>query len=490
MSRHPRRVAIIGAGMGGLAAALDLAGRGVEVILCERQNEVGGKVRRMRAGAQPIDAGPRVLHLRDVFEALFDDAGTSLTDAVTLMPAPLLTRHLWRGGAMLDLAASPAVAREAIGDFAGPTAARGFSAMLDRAARIFGVLEQPVIRGPRPTARSLVAQAGIARLLGISPFATLWDALGDHFDDPRLRQVFARCAMNLGMSPLRAPATLLLIAHVEMQGTWRVEGGMTRLTEAIRRLAEAKGARIRLGDAVDAIHIVQGRARGVRTAAGELIEADAVIANVEPAAIAAGAFGAEAMAALPGWRPRRSLSSLAWAFEADAGLARLASSVSVLPAPGEAEFAELSLRHRIPSESTVHIAAPAREDGTAPAGPEPLLCTIHAPARADTAPLAPSAVAALIEARFAQLAASGIVLRPGPLDVATPTDFATLFPGSGGGLWGTPLQGWTSLFERPGAITKLPGLFLAGAGVHPGPGLAMAALSGRHAAAAVMAERV
>lgn len=490
MSRHPRRVAIIGAGMGGLAAALDLACRGVEVTVIERQAAVGGKVRRMRAGAHLIDAGPRVLHLLDVFEALFDDAGSTLGSAVRLQREELLARHIWRDGQQLDLAASPDAARDAIGMFAGAAAARGFTAMLDRAGRIFGVLEQPVVRGPRPTPRSLVAQTGVAKLLGISPFATLWDALREHFDDPRLRQVFARCSMNLGMSPLSAPATLLLIAHVEMQGAWRVEGGMTRLTEALRQLAEAKGARFRLGEEVQAIEVSAGRASAVRLAAGEQIAVDAVIANVETAALSGGAFGAAAAKALAGQRQRRSLSSLAWAFEADAGAAPLATQLSVMPQPSEAEYAELALRHRLPAASTIHVAAPARAGGAAPAGAEPLLCTIHAPARADVAPLSPAQTAAAIEARFEQLAASGVRLQPGALDVATPGDFARMFPGSGGALWGAALQGWASLFERPGAATKLPGLFLAGAGVHPGAGLAMAALSGRHAAAAVMAERI
>jgi 1-hydroxycarotenoid 3,4-desaturase len=476
--------------MGGLAAALDLACRGVEVIVVERQPQVGGKVRRMRAGGQAIEAGPRVIHLLDVFEALFDQAGASLADAVTLARVPLLARHLWSDGARLDLTASPDAAREAIGDFAGSAAARGFSTMLQRAERIFGVLEQPVVRGPRPTARSLVAQTGVARLLGISPFATLWDALGEHFQDPRLRQVFARCAMNLGMSPLRAPATLLLIAHVEMRGSWRVLGGTTELVLAIQRLAEAKGVRFRLGEEATALVFSHGRARGLRLADGEVLESDAVIANVEPAALASGLLGADAAAALPGWRPRRSFSAYAWAFEAEARDAPLASTLSVMPPPGETEFAELSLRQRVPAQSTIHVAAPVREEGGVPRGAEPILCTIHAPARADVSasPLPPAE--GIIEQRFAQMAACGIHLRPGALDIATPRDFASMFPGSGGGLWGTSLQGWTSLFERPGATTKLPGLFLAGAGVHPGAGLAMAALSGRHAAAAVMAERI
>jgi 1-hydroxycarotenoid 3,4-desaturase len=228
----------------------------------------------------------------------------------------------------------------------------------------------------------------------------------------------------------------------------------------------------------------------VRLAGGETSAADAVIANVEPAALREGIFGTAAQQALPALRQRRSLSALAWAFEADAGAAPLAGQVSVMPQPTEVEYAELALRHRLPAESTIHIAAPARAAGVAPGGAEPFLCTIHAPARADVAPLSPQQSEAAIAGCFRQMAACGLRLQAGTLDIATPSDFARLFPASGGALWGSALQGWASLFERPGAATRLPGLFLAGAGVHPGAGLAMAALSGRHAAAAVLAERI
>ena len=83
-------------------------------------------------------------------------------------------------------------------------------------------------------------------MFGISPFATLWKALGEHFRDPRLRQLFGRYATYSGSSPFQAPATLMLIAHVEQQGVWLVEGGMVRLAQAMSALATSLGATVRL----------------------------------------------------------------------------------------------------------------------------------------------------------------------------------------------------------------------------------------------------
>jgi 1-hydroxycarotenoid 3,4-desaturase len=77
----------------------------------------------------------------------------------------------------------------------------------------------------------------------VSPFVSLWRALGDHFRDRRLRQLFGRYATYCGSSPFLAPATLMMIAHVEREGVGIVEGGMYQIAEALARLAAARGAK-------------------------------------------------------------------------------------------------------------------------------------------------------------------------------------------------------------------------------------------------------
>lgn len=117
MSRQ--RIVIIGAGMGGLAAALSLAARGEEVVVIERQAAPGGKMRRLSVAGRAIDAGPTVLTMRWVLEELFAEAGASLADHVTLEPLAMLARHAWSGRERLDLHADLAASADAIGAFAG-----------------------------------------------------------------------------------------------------------------------------------------------------------------------------------------------------------------------------------------------------------------------------------------------------------------------------------------------------------------------------------
>ena len=303
MRQPTGRVAVIGAGIGGLAAALDLSARGLEVVVLERAAAPGGKMREVAVGpGARVDAGPTVFTMRWVFEELFDAAGASLSDHLTLHPASVLARHAWTGGGFLDLFADVSRSAEAIGAFAGPAEARGFRAFCDRARRVYRALEGPFIRAPRPTPFSLAATAGpsgVAGLMGASPFSTLWRALGEHFRDPRLRQLFGRYATYCGSSPFLAPATLMLVAHVEQEGVWLVEGGMHRLARAVEALAERRGAIFRYGAEATEVRVENGRAAGVTLSTGEFVVADAVVVNADAAAVATGMFGPKARNAVP-----------------------------------------------------------------------------------------------------------------------------------------------------------------------------------------------
>lgn len=222
-----KRVIVIGAGIGGLAAALTLAAAGLDVTVLERADRVGGKMRSVPVGGSAIEAGPTVFTMRWVFDELFEEAGTSLEAEIGLRPASLLARHAWSGRERLDLFADVATSADAIAAFAGPREAEGYRRFCARAAEVYRTLEGPFIRADRPSPVDLaqrVGLAGIGSLWRIQPFATLWSALGEYFRDPRLRQLFGRYATYCGASPFEAPATLMLVAHVEQVGVWTVEG--------------------------------------------------------------------------------------------------------------------------------------------------------------------------------------------------------------------------------------------------------------------------
>ena len=486
-------VIIVGAGMAGLSAAIDLARQGVPVTVLERAATPGGKMRTVDAGGGPIDAGPTVFTMRWVFDALFADAGTTLADHLTLARTDVLARHGWSERERLDLFAEPARTEDAIGHFAGAADARGYRAFRAESQRMYRTLEQTFIAAPRPTPVSLmrsVAGQGLGGLMAIKPFDTMWSALGRHFRDPRLRQLFGRYATYCGSSPYRAPATLMLVAHVEQEGVWLVGGGMHRLAQAMAALAQRLGAVIRYGAEVADITITAGRATGVTLRTGER-RPGTVLLNADAAALAAGLLGQGAARAVPRPAGARSLSAVTWAAMADTGGLPLSRHTVLFSRDYKAEFDAIEAG-RLPNEPTVYVCAQDRDDaGTRPGtGPERLLILVNAPATGDTAPFTDEDLRACQDRTYRQMQRCGLTVRlTGSPVITAPHNWNGLFPGTGGALYGQATHGPMASFARPGSATAIPGLFLAGGSVHPGAGVPMAALSGRLAASAIMASR-
>jgi 1-hydroxycarotenoid 3,4-desaturase len=487
-------VAIAGAGIGGLAAAVELAARGWQVTLLERQASVGGKMRQIRLGEAAVDAGPTVLTLPGVLEDLFKTAGTSLADQVALQRAEVLARHAWPDGSRLDLYADSQRSAEAIAAFANRAEAQRYLAFCDRAARIFRTLEQPFMRAPRPSMPELVSRVGLHRigdLWRIAPFTTLWRALGGYFRDPRLQQLFGRYATYCGSSPFQAPATLMLIAHAEREGVWLVEGGMQRIATAMASVARTQGAVLRCSaEVAQVITDKRGQARAVMLTSGERLEADAVLLNADLAATAAGRFGAAAAKAVPAQAgAERSLSALTWVMLARAEGFPLQRHNVFFSADYAAEFEALRQR-RVPLDPTVYICAQQREQAgaQAPDGDEPLLCLINAPADGDTHDYSLQEIADCAERMRRTLDRAGLRLNWSETVATAPCGFERLFPGTGGALYGRASHGWQASFARSGSRTRMRGLYLAGGSVHPGAGVPMAVLSGRLAAASIIAD--
>jgi 1-hydroxycarotenoid 3,4-desaturase len=493
--RGDHRVVVIGAGVGGLVSALLLACRGLDVTLVEAAAEPGGKMRQTEVDGARIDAGPTVFTMRWVFERILASVGSSVDDLVTLQPLSVLARHAWRSGEQrLDLRADLQASADAIARFSGPAEARRYLAFCAEARRVYERLEGPHICAPRPSllgmARGL-GPAGLATLARLGPFASMWSRLAHHFHDPRLQQLFGRYATYCGASPWLAPATLMLIAHVEQSGVWSVKGGMHALARGLAGLAQQRGATLMFNQTCNRIELQHGRVCGVRLADGRGLPADSVVFNGDANALAQGLLGSAVAGAAPAVPPaRRSLSALTWAVHARTSGFPLVRHNVFFDDGYASEFDDIFRQRRLPQRGTVYVCAQDRDDEARdPGASERLLCLVNAPADGDSRPFNASEIDACQTRSLALLQQCGLQLelKPHQVQCTTPQDFNRLFPATGGALYGPASHGWMAVFKRPGAATPVPGLYLAGGSVHPGPGVPMAALSGSLAAETLMA---
>ena len=486
MSENQRHIAVIGAGMGGLASAVRLSASGHRVTVIEAAESPGGKMRTLPSAAGPVDAGPTVVTMRHQFDHLFALAGKSIDDFVQLSAEPVLARHWWPDGSSLDLFSDTEASFSAIEGFAGVEEAHAFRTFTARAQRLFEAFEGPVMETGTPKLPHLAGTVmRHPKLLGdLGGLRSLAAQLRKTFRDPRLRQLFGRYSTYVGGHPGLSPAILQLIWHAEATGVWRVEGGMSKLAQALADLAEGLGVEFVYGSSVDRIEIQNARAVAVHTE-GRRFACDGVVFNGDPAALRAGHLGASVKLAVPenSVQPR-SLSARVWAFAAEVSGVELAHHNVFFGQDPETEFGEIA-KGNPPIDPTLYICAQDRGTGVTPPALERFEIIENA---------APATVYSEEEKDtcrtrvFQHLTERGVIFTPRPDTpaVTVPGMFHRLFPASEGSLYGLSPHGMTATFRRPTARTRLPGLYLAGGGAHPGAGIAMAALSGKHAAAAIL----
>ena len=486
-------VIIIGAGIGGLAAAIRLAASGQDVTLLEAHGWAGGKIRVMNSPAGPVDAGPTVLTLRDVLDDLFDAAGTTLEAHVTMTRLPVLARHFWADGPTLDLFPDARANSESIGAAFGAKARTEFDRFEHETRALFDAFDTPIMRAMRPSVPG-AARAVLARphlLPWLQPGKTLQSILSQRFTNPRLHQLFGRYATYVGGNPLHAPAVLGLIWQAEAAGVWAVKGGMAALAQGLAKLFTQLGGTLRLNTGVARIQTSGGQVSGVQLVDGEVIDCRQIIFNGDPAALPY-LLDAPARAPHPRQTQPRSLSARVWTFAAQVqqhGLgpdALAYHSVFFADDPAQ-EFGPLA-QGRVPQAPTIYVCAQDRAQAN-PTGPERFQFILNAPALAEGARDSKDMTCQIHP--FARLAQFGLHLSPRPDShaITQPQDFAQMFPHSQGALYGLSPNGPMATFLRPTARTKLRGLYLAGGGAHPGAGVPMAALSGKHAAQAALCDR-
>jgi phytoene desaturase len=497
------RVVVIGAGVGGLAAALRLAALGHRVTVVERASRVGGKLashtRTVPEGEFRFDTGPALLTLPDVFAELFASVGARLDEHLELVPLDPLVRHRFGDGTVLDSCADPLEFERRVEAALGTDAAGDWRALWQRAEHVWEVSWRQVLTSTvdHRAAVRLGRLARLARrrddLAAVAPRLTLRQ-LGDRLlRDARLRTLLDRYATYAGADPRRAPAALVAIPYAELTfGGWYLRGGLATLADVLLYLCIDAGVKVRTGTGVASVATSGRRVSGVVLDDGGRLDADLVVSNVDGLQLYQDLLPRKRRAAVHAPRSLGGfvlLLGVRGAASRELGLAHHTVSFPTgsHPAVYDAEFDAVfgtSGRPAQPADDPTVYVSVADDPAVRPDGHEAWHVLVNAapngfgPSAVDWG--APGAADAYADRVLEVLAGRGIDVRDRLLfrEVRTPADLAAATGSPGGAIYGSPAHG----LLRPPNSGGARGLFLVGGSVHPGGGLPMVALGARNVA--------
>jgi phytoene desaturase len=493
---NPQTVVVIGAGVGGLAAAIRLAAKGWRVTVLERLERVGGKLNLLEDAGFRFDTGPSLVTLPWVFEDLYAAAGERLEDHLELIRLEPVCRYFYPDGSSFDASADlPTMTRNLETFSAG--GGEDFNAFFGHAARAWRGSRKPFLESTISNPFDFVKD-GVpwTDLMALLPFPTLHGLAARYFEDDRLRQFVGRYATYTGSSPYRAPGTLSTVLYSEYAfGAWYVKGGLYRIAESLEALARRLGVRFEFNSSVTRVLTdadddprlnSRETVRGVQLEDGRVLEANTVICNADAAHLYDDLLERR-------FDPRRqrlepSISGFVLMLGVRGETSGLAHHNIFFSKDYPLEFKQIFEQLRPASDPTMYVCISSKSDASqAPSGFENWFVLVNAPPTGKTDWTTETAT--YTEHVLESLAAKGFDVRDRIVTrhVMTPTDLETRYRTFRGGIYGSSSNSVRSAFLRPQNRSRtVRGLYLASGSAHPGGGLPLVMLSGKLAADAAL----
>lgn len=477
---------IIGAGIGGLSASIELAAKGFQVTVVEATSVAGGKAGTIVHEGIEADTGPSVLTLPDVFRRLFTSAGRNFDEEITLIQANPGFRYIYPDNTVLDVFHEIEDTLDSVQATLGTDARSELSHFLKYSKKIWDASADTFVFGNAPSLGEIMKLGFqvLKKLPAIDATRTMASAIRQKIRTPHLRDLLLRYATYNGSSPFSAPATLNCIAHVELaMGGYGIQGGIYTLVRTLTDIAVDLGVQFIYNAPVDEILVTGNKVHGIRLRSGKQLSADTIVANAEPRLVFEHLLPPEyrsQLAPLPA-----STSGWTAILRSSANLKRGPHTV-VFPSNYEEEFRDLFDRKQTPQEPTLYLCDQAlthARKGWDTAVPVFLMVNtpdIHSNATANWRALETRAHQKLAALQLIETKASVIWRR-------SPDELATAFPGSYGALYGAASNSMWSAFRRPKNQIRHPrGLYLASGAAHPGGGLPLCVASGQAASRAII----
>ncbi len=490
-------VAVVGGGLGGLAAACTLAARGHRVVLFEKNEWLGGKAAVFEEGGYRFDMGPTILTVPRVLDRIFAEAGQQMSAALDLRRLEPQWRCFFDDGLVLDLSEDEARMAGEL-QAKAPGNAAGYADFLAMAGKLHEISEKFFFwRSVEDISDTLNWKKNfdlttLRDVLALRMGTTVASQIRKRVPDARVAQMLDHFVQYVGSSPYGSPAVLCSIAHMQTNdGVWYPIGGTRAVPVALENLARSLGVELRTGVEITRIVSEAGRAAAVETGDGARQPVAAVVSNMDSVRTYRELVGGEAEKSFSRrWKREPACSGVVLYLGLDRAYDHLAHHNFVFSRDPEEEFDFIYRRGEPAPDPTCYLAAPSRtEAGVAPPGGEALYILVHTPylrPHHDWARMLPDYRRVILQKLARAAAMPDIESRIRVERVLTPQDIHERYRVLNGAIYGLASHGRLFGAFKPGNRSRdLAGLYLAGGAAHPGPGMPMVLMSGWIAADAL-----
>jgi diapolycopene oxygenase len=490
-----KRVIVIGAGLGGMSAAIMLARSGFEVTILEKNTQVGGKLNQLQTEGFSFDLGPSIFTLPEIFRPIFEGDGKRLEDYITLQRVDPQWRNFFEDGVVVNLWEDRKKMRTELEAF-GPHAFDEYKNFLTYSLRQYNILERGYLCHGLDTLLQFFRFYGWKEARDLDYLRSMSDSIYKRVSNRYLRDIFEYFIKYVGSSALDSPAFMNLMPTIQMEfGLWYVAGGLYQLGHAFRRRLEETGVALCLECEVLRIDYSGSTATGVHVcdSKGNLhtLPADYVVSNMEvvPAMQRLIHSPASTMKKLRRFEP--SCSGIILHLGLDRVYPQLAHHNFFYSTNLHEHFRRVFRDKMLPDDPTIYVVAPTRTDPSqAPPGCDNIKILPHIPSISDRNPYTREDYVTFKELCLDKLERMGLTdLRKHIIveDFWTPFDIEARYASNQGSIYGVVCDRRRNFaFKAPKRSPGFSNLFFVGGSVNPGAGMPMVTLSGQHVARMIL----
>lgn len=489
MAKRKERVVVVGAGLGGISAALCLAAEGCHVEVYEKNAHVGGKLNLFQSGGFLFDRGPSILTMPQIFQDLFARHGRRLEDYAELVQVAPHWRNFFEDGTRIDLHPEPEETVRANSGLDGGDEEdlRGF---LEYSKALYDLTSPGYFDKGLDTLWQMVRFYGvIPSLRDFGLFSSMADETARRVRNPRLQDILNFFVKYVGSSAYDAPGVLNLLPYVQCAfGLWYVQGGLYQLAKALGRLADEAGVQVHTGQEVVALLGGGSRIEQAELADGRRVAGDVFVSNMEVVPAHRRLLGEDEKALRRFRKFAPACSGLVLHLGMDQEYPKLAHHNFFFSNDPRKHFDDVFRRKVLPEDPTIYLVAATRTDKSqAPPGCEGIKVLPHIPHLQDR-PFSASDYSALKERVLDKLERMGLPLRGHIVveEMWTPEDIEAWYGSNRGAIYGVVSDRQLNRgFKAPKRSDAYGNLYFVGGSVNPGGGMPMAVLSGRQTSAFV-----